>query len=115
MIWVGVTGGMGCGKSTAVDFFQQLGFGVVSADQVVHDLYKSPAVVSEVSKILNISLSNFSKKKVAELVFQDKQKLKLLESYLHPLVRAKTEKRKKELSNSGLSMAFYEVEKFVVQ
>jgi dephospho-CoA kinase len=109
MIWIGVTGGIGCGKSTVIAFLKKQGFGVVSADQIVHDLYQSPVVVSEISKILNIDQKNFSKEKIAEAVFSDKEKLKALENYLHPLVRQETQKKKKAFEDSGDEMAFYEI------
>jgi len=109
MIWVGVTGGIGCGKSTVVAFLKKQGFGVVSADQIVHDLYQRPVVVSEVSKILNIEEKDISKEKIAKVVFSDKKKLKALEDYLHPLVRKETLKRKIQFEKSGDSMAFYEI------
>jgi len=109
MIWVGVTGGIGCGKSTAVAFFKKQGFGVVSADEIVHDLYQHPVVVSEVSKILKIDSKNFSKENIAKAVFPDSSKLKNLENYLHPLVRKESQKRKEDLKKLGHSLAFYEI------
>lgn len=109
MNWIGVTGGMGCGKSTVMNHFKKLGFGVVSADEIVHDLYQSPEVINEVSKILNIEKKEFSKARVAELVFSDQSKLRLIESYLHPLVRTEVLKKKEAFEKAGKSLVFYEV------
>ena len=117
MIWVGVTGGIGCGKSTAVSFFEEQGFSVVSADQVVHDLYLSPEVVRKVSSLLNIDFEqdnktnqiSVSKEKIAAAVFSDPKKLKTLEDYLHPLVRKRVEILKKNFNNNNEQIAFYEV------
>ncbi len=42
--FVGLTGGIGAGKSTALDVLERLGAAVLSTDQVVHDLYDDPEV-----------------------------------------------------------------------
>jgi dephospho-CoA kinase len=42
--FVGLTGGIGAGKSTALAALERLGAAVLSTDQVVHDLYGSPEV-----------------------------------------------------------------------
>jgi len=117
MIWVGVTGGMGCGKSTVISFFKEQGFSVVSADDVVHDLYLSPEVVREVSSLLNLDFEknknssqiSLSKEKIAAAVFSDPNKLKKLEGYLHPLVRKRVETLKRNFSKNNEQIAFYEV------
>ena len=109
MKWIGLTGGMGCGKSTVLEFFNSQGFGVASADQVVSDLYKRPEVVSEVCKIIGLSPEDFSKAKIAQLVFSNKEKLHKLESYLHPLVRNEVSSIKKTFEEQNKKIAFYEV------
>jgi len=43
--FVGLTGGMGAGKSTALNALRELGAEVISSDDVVHELYESPEVV----------------------------------------------------------------------
>jgi dephospho-CoA kinase len=42
--FIGLTGGIGAGKSTALDALTRLGAAVLSTDRVVHDLYESPDV-----------------------------------------------------------------------
>jgi dephospho-CoA kinase len=46
--FIGLTGGIGSGKSTALAALERLGCAVLSTDGVVHQLYKSPEVVSAV-------------------------------------------------------------------
>jgi dephospho-CoA kinase len=46
--FVGLTGGIGSGKSTALAALERLGAAVLSTDRVVHELYESPAVREEV-------------------------------------------------------------------
>jgi dephospho-CoA kinase len=45
---IGLTGGIGSGKSTALAAFERLGAAVLSSDEVVHCLYRDPAVIAEV-------------------------------------------------------------------
>ena len=40
--FVGLTGGMGAGKSTALRALRELGAAVISSDEVVHELYDEP-------------------------------------------------------------------------
>ena len=49
MPFVGLTGGMGAGKSTALSALRELGADVISSDAVVHELYESPEVVAAIS------------------------------------------------------------------
>lgn len=46
--FVGLTGGMGAGKSTALAALERLGAATLSTDRVVHELYEDPEVVGEV-------------------------------------------------------------------
>ena len=48
--FVGLTGGMGAGKSTALSALRELGAEVISSDEVVHELYESPEVVEALSE-----------------------------------------------------------------
>ena len=48
--FVGLTGGMGAGKSTALNALRELGAEVISSDEVVHELYESPEVVAALSE-----------------------------------------------------------------
>ncbi len=109
MKWIGLTGGMGCGKSTALKLFKELGFGVASADAVVHSLYQKPEVVREVCTALSVQEEDFSLSKISEIVFGDESKLKLLEGVIHPLVRNEVERIRKEFKDEGLKISFYEV------
>ena len=54
MIWIGLTGGMGCGKSAALNFFQELNCGTESADRIVSKLYKNPEILAKISKTLDL-------------------------------------------------------------
>lgn len=87
---IGVTGGIGCGKSTVISVFRQMGVPCFVADQVAAEFYEEPQFVHQVAALLgsDVVSSNgtVDKKKVASIVFADKEKLNALNSIVHPLV-----------------------------
>ena len=48
--WIGLTGGIGAGKSTALAALERLGAVCLSTDQVVHELYESPEIRDAVAR-----------------------------------------------------------------
>ncbi len=48
--WIGLTGGIGAGKSTALAALERLGAVCLSTDKVVHELYESPDVRDAVAE-----------------------------------------------------------------
>jgi len=90
---LGLTGGMGCGKSTAAGIFRELGFSVVESDALVRELWEADASVKKAAldrwgnRLLTSDGNGIDRRKVAEIVFADVQELDWLEGLLHPLVR----------------------------
>lgn len=109
MKWIGLTGGMGCGKSTVLKELKALGYGVASADDLVHALYKDPVVVEEVCALLEISKDSFSMTAVSKIVFGNTEKLQLLENLIHPKLKNKVDVLKSKFESKGLKASFYEV------
>ncbi len=90
-IIVGLTGGVGSGKTEATLFLRKKGFTVIDADEISHSITQPG--MSGYQKILKIfgngvlnSGSEIDRKKLGELVFNDETKRKQLESILHPLI-----------------------------
>lgn len=87
---IGVTGGIGAGKSAAVDAFARRGAAVFSADAVVHDLYGSDdvrdAVVDRWGDAVLAPDGSVDREAIAGIVFADPVELAWLEGLLHPLV-----------------------------
>lgn len=89
---VGITGGMGCGKSTAAAMFADLGWGRVDSDEVVRDLLRSEAAVQKevrnrFSENVFCSDGSVDRRRLAEVVFPSREALADLEAILHPRVR----------------------------
>lgn len=87
---IGITGGMGTGKTTAAAMFRDLGAAVLDADKIAHDLLKpGTACFRAVVKLLGKDIlrqGRIDRKRVAEQVFPDARRLKALEGIIHPKV-----------------------------
>ncbi|MGF1485247.1 MAG: dephospho-CoA kinase [Opitutales bacterium] len=89
---LGLTGGMGCGKSTAADFFEGLGFERLDSDVLVRELLASDAAVHATlrerwgSRVFTAE-GKVDRRAVGAIVFSDPRELDWLESALHPRVR----------------------------
>jgi dephospho-CoA kinase len=88
---VGLTGGMGCGKSSAAALFAERGYRRLDADQVVRDvLLPRPEVAEAIRQRLGPDTvaadGQVRRDKVATKVFGDPEALAWLEGLLHPLL-----------------------------
>ena len=88
---IGVTGGIGAGKSTVVDAFARRGAVVFSADDAVHRLYGTDDVRDAVvdrwgDRVLDDESGAVDRSRIADIVFHDEAELRWLEGLLHPLV-----------------------------
>ena len=87
---LGVTGGIGSGKSTATAFLAELGAAVVSADELVHHLLAEQAIISRVERHFGgdvLEDEQIDRPALAQVVFNDAGELVWLESLLHPHVK----------------------------
>ncbi len=90
---VGVTGGIGSGKSTVCRFFELLGAPVYNADTEAKNLLDThlqikQSVVSTMGDFILDQDGKIDRKKLAELVFNNKENLEKLNSIIHPAVGA---------------------------
>jgi dephospho-CoA kinase len=89
-IAVAITGGIGAGKSTALEAFRARGAATVSSDEIVHHLLATDDGVRDavVAKLGEDALTDGrpDRAKIAQAVFSDRERLAWLEALLHPLV-----------------------------
>jgi dephospho-CoA kinase len=87
---IGLTGGMGAGKSTALQALERLGAGVLSTDAVVHELYASDARLREAVMARwgpeVAPRGVVDRAAIARRVFADERERRWLEGLLWPLV-----------------------------
>jgi len=90
MIIVGLTGGIGAGKSTVAKILARKGLPVYNADRVVHQLLgPGGAAVKPVAKLFLSTLKGnaIDRQALGKIVFKNPAQLKKLEKILHPLVK----------------------------
>ena len=111
MIRLGLTGGVGMGKSTASQFLNDLGFKVADTDDIARKLVEpgKPALEDIVKAFGTEVLQDngeLNRKKAAEIIFSDDSKRLKLEEILHPLIREAWELRlnKWSLENEKLGV-----------
>jgi dephospho-CoA kinase len=88
--FIGLTGGIGAGKSTALDALERLGAAVISTDRVVHDLYEDELVKAAVSDRFGDSVVTggvVDRGALAGRAFATDEDRAWLEGLLWPLVR----------------------------
>jgi len=95
---VGLTGGIGSGKSAAADEFAKLGATIVDTDVISHELtQKGGTAMSAIRKLFGPDAVEpngaMNRKKVRDLVFADPQKKRSLEALLHPMIREESARR----------------------
>jgi dephospho-CoA kinase len=93
----GLTGGIGCGKSSVLKIFSEMGWVTIDSDKICRELYenKDPRLLSAIRAEWPESIgaeNTIDRKKIAENVFNDKVKLELLNSILHPLIKEDADK-----------------------
>lgn len=97
MLRIGLTGGIGSGKTTVARYFAELGVAIIDADVIAREVVKphSPVfkkIVEHFGDIVIEKNGNLNRQKLRKLVFNNINERQWLERALHPLIR----KRMKE-------------------
>jgi len=94
---VGLTGGIGSGKSAAADEFARLGATVVDTDAIAHELTALGGLaLPEIARIFGqdfVRDGKMDRQRMREHVFSDPAAKKALEGLLHPLIREESRRR----------------------
>jgi dephospho-CoA kinase len=112
MIVIGLTGGIGMGKSTLAAQLASLGAEICSADAIVHKLLgKGGAAVKVVGKAFPgvVEKGVVDRRALGEIVFHNKTKLETLEKILHPLVVAEENAFVEKHRRKGTKFAVLEI------
>lgn len=91
MMVVGLTGGVGSGKSTAARFFSELNVGIVDADHIAKDLLDEPALAQQVvdhfgPKVCD-KYGKLQRHLLRQVIFNAPSARVWLEDLMHPLIR----------------------------
>ncbi|MBM4355042.1 MAG: dephospho-CoA kinase [Deltaproteobacteria bacterium] len=110
---VGLTGGVGAGKSTVGRRLARAGFPVIDTDRVGHEVLERPEVLVRVAAALGQDVTDGAgkpdRKRIGEIVFSDPDRRAALEEILHPEIAADVTHRIRELGRRGYPVAVLEV------
>lgn len=92
MLIIGLTGGIGSGKSTVVGLFRKLGIGVIDADEIAHQLVEpGNAALENIANLFGQEYlqpdGSLDRRRMRQRIFSDPVAKEKLESILHPLIR----------------------------
>jgi dephospho-CoA kinase len=94
---IGLTGGIGSGKSAAADEFEKLGAAIVDTDLIAHELTgKGGAALAGIERVFGpefISGDSLDRKRMRDHVFADPAAKRALEELLHPMIREESARR----------------------
>ncbi len=98
MLTIGLTGGIGSGKSTVSDIFQSLGVPVIDSDLIAREVVQPgepglEGIIQHFGKEILQSDGSLDRQRLRNLVFDDETARKHLEQILHPLIRQRSQQR----------------------
>jgi dephospho-CoA kinase len=110
---IGLTGGVGSGKSTVAEILRELGAVVVDADEASHAVYEPgtpgfQAVAGEFGDFY-VHDGRIDRQRLGELVFKDAASRRRLNSIVHPLVREWMAARTAEAVERGADVVIQDV------
>jgi len=104
MLRVGLTGGIGSGKTTVSDRFEELGVTVIDADRIAHELTRAGqpalrAIAREFGDTILMPSGELDRERLRDIVFSEPTKRQSLERILHPQIRAEMARRIRDVND----------------
>ena len=113
MLTIGLTGGIGAGKSVVADLLRQNGAVVIDADRLGHEAY-SPhsaawnAVVAAFGRDILTPEEEIDRRKLGAIVFADAAQLERLNAIMHPIMAEMVAQRQNDLRAQGVPVVVVE-------
>ena len=114
MLWIGITGVMGSGKTTVSRRLEELGYPVEYADRVARDVV-APGTngLDQVQQAFGPDVlaedGSLDRAALGKIVFASEEKLRELEGILHPLIHERVTTFRAEAEAQGADFAFYDI------
>lgn len=113
MFVIGLTGGIGSGKSTVSRWLSEHGIPIIDADQTVHELYDAPETIAAIAAAFGHGIvtdeGRINRRALGSIVFADDFALRQLEQILHPLVRRDMLKQQETIALAGQKVCIWDV------
>ncbi len=114
---LGLTGDIACGKSTVARILAEGGAATLDSDLLVHDLYADFSFAGHVQELFDTDVRSgdgaIDRAKLGAVVFAKEEKLRLLESLVHPAVAALRWRKLRDLADSGCKAVVIEAVKLL--
>lgn len=88
---IGLTGGIGSGKTTVARQFESFGIPIYIADEEAKKIMELPEVIENIKTVFGNEIfdkAKLNRQKLAKIVFNDKEKLQELNKIVHPKVKS---------------------------
>jgi dephospho-CoA kinase len=110
---IGLTGGIGSGKSTVSQFLAELGAVILNADEIGHEAFKPDTeiwrqVVAAFGRQIVTPDGNIDRKKLGNMVFDNAESLSRLNQIMHPWMYDMVKAQLEEYRQQGLRVAVLE-------
>ncbi len=117
MPFIGLTGGLGTGKTTVLKLFKNSGVYTIDADKLVHQILKKPSTIKKLAAIIGkgilierASKTFINKKRMADIIFNDSQKRRAVEKIIHPdVIKTAKDFKTKILAKKSDAIIVFEV------
>lgn len=98
---IGITGGIGSGKSTVVAYLRKKGYTVFSCDEIYHEIMRSHAYIKQIKNVFPDVVENgkINRQRLAEIVFSNPEKRQQLNDISHPMIMDKLQFDIKTIQN----------------
>lgn len=115
---IGLTGGIGSGKSTVVAFFKEYGASIIDADSIARTLVEpdNAAYSTLIEHFSNAILETktthshlINRQKLRQIIFNNPAEQKWLENYLHPLIRQEIQQQLEILQEQGVPYVIVDI------
>ena len=114
MLVLGLTGNIGCGKSSVSTIFMENNIKVVDADIVARQIFDDKNLLNEVFSTFGKSIRNqdgsLNRRALGNIVFNDDEKLILLNNLTHPKIKQKILSKVEEYKNQGEKIVVIDAE-----
>lgn len=98
MLIIGLTGGIGSGKSTVANLFEDLGVPIIDMDYIARQVVEpGQTALQQITQIFGNELidaeGKLKRQQLSQIIFDSEEKRRQLETILHPLIREETERQ----------------------
>ena len=106
MLKIGITGGIGCGKSLVADFLKEEGIKIISADKIAREIMISNTdvkakLIAEFGSQIYTAKGELNRKELADIIFSNNEAREKINAIVHPYVIEHQAEELKRIEESG--------------